>query len=93
MVSLLTVAQKTFEKERAQRSSRYTNILRSRCIEAGWPLEAANALTVVYKDQSYTIEYPANMEDTVYYWEFGTQDETALPVMRNFLDDISYGRL
>lgn len=69
--------------------------LRTLAIAAGWPLDIANMLEVVYEDGTFAPAWPRSMNEKIRDLEFGYSGEPN-PVLRRFanrVEKMAYLRL
>lgn len=68
-----------------------TKALQKWCIDAGWPSDIVNVLSVINDGSEHTIYYPPYVTARVHDLEYGNQSTPPSYVLRKFLDQIDDG--
>lgn len=77
-----------------QKAHKLTSDIRRQAKSAGWPTRAARDLWVSYKGNGvFVVNNSDPLKEMVLDAEYGTQNTTLKPVIRNFLNNMNSGNL
>ena len=92
MASIESVAAKRLFSELIKRAQSHTSDLRLNALEAGWPIELVQSMSIrVTPEGNYKDYHPKALHNLYLKYEQGDEDTPPNPVVHNFMIRLGHG--